>query len=86
MNSKKFFHWNISFLLLFILQISIVFCIPPTANISIEPDSATVIVGEEVLFDASASTDDKSLDEGRFEWTFGDGYTLKRGEPYPSEV
>ncbi len=43
--------------------------------VKVEPDT-TVEVGELVLFDATATTDDGNLEHARFEWDFGDGWLL----------
>ena len=52
----------------------------PQSNFNIEP-SNTVNVNEELFFDASATTDDKELFEGgKYEWDFGDGYSLQDPE------
>jgi hypothetical protein len=44
---------------------------PPTAVAQARP--TTVVAGEEVTFDGSASTDDQPTSELAYEWDFGDG-------------
>lgn len=52
----------------------------PQSNFNIEP-SATIGVNEELFFNASATTDDKELFAGgKYEWDFGDGYSLQDPE------
>lgn len=42
----------------------------------------TIEVGEEILFDASYNIKQEDSNKYVFEWEFGDGYTMKSGEPY----
>jgi hypothetical protein len=56
------------------------------SNISVLPSTA-VEVGDEVFFSGAATTNgaltisDPSLQQGWFEWDFGDGFAMKRGFP-----
>jgi PKD repeat protein len=62
--------------------------IPPIARISTPQENDSFRINESVTFDASATTDDKTLPDSAFYWDFGDGnHSLSKvtSHRYPEE-